>query len=86
MNYRLIAIQIGDLLKYDSTVNDINRAAQSVFSFRYENFPNESITSTRAQLIHDWILSLDKQEMKTTNRVLKTHFFSNPAIALLTVV
>ncbi|KKU14306.1 TIGR02391 family protein [Candidatus Jorgensenbacteria bacterium RIFCSPLOWO2_02_FULL_45_12] len=68
MNYRLIAIQIGDLLKYDSTVNDINRAAQSVFNFRYEKFPNDSITSTRAQLIHDWILSLAKQEMNNTDR------------------
>lgn len=68
MNYRLIAIQIGDLLKYDSTVNDINRAAQSVFVFRYEKFPNESITSTRAQLIQDWILSLAKQEMNNTER------------------
>jgi len=28
MNYRLIAIQIGDLLKYDSIVNDINIAKQ----------------------------------------------------------
>lgn len=68
MNYRLIAIQIGDLLKYDSTVNDINRAAQSVFNFRYEKFPNDSITSTRAQLIHDWILSLAQQEMVNTER------------------
>lgn len=68
MNYRLIAIQIGDLLKYDSTVNDINRAAQSVFNFRYEKFPNESITSARAQLIHDWILTLAKQEMNNAER------------------
>lgn len=68
MNYRLIAIQVGDLLKYDSTVNDINRAAQSVFNFRCETFPNESITSTRAKLIHDWILYLAKQEMNNVER------------------
>lgn len=75
MNYRLIAIQIGDLLKYDSTVNDINRAAQSVFSFGYERFPNESITSVRAQLIHDWILSLAKQKMNNDERNQKLNQF-----------
>lgn len=67
-NYRLIAIQIGDLLKYDSTVNDINRAAKSVFNFQCETFPNESITSARAKLIHDWILTLAKQEMNNEGR------------------
>ena len=68
MNYRLIAIQIGDLLKYDSTINDIGRAAQSVFNFKCEKFPSESITSSRAQLMHDWILTLAKQEMNNEER------------------
>lgn len=68
MNYRLIAIQVGDLLKYDTTINDINRAAQSVFTFSIENFPNESITSYRAKLIHDWILTLAKQRMSSKER------------------
>jgi len=64
MNYRLIAIQVGDLLKYDTTINDINRAANSVFRFLKEDFPNESITSTRAKLIHDWILTLAAKQEK----------------------
>lgn len=68
MNYRLIAIQIGDLLKYDSTVNDINRAAQSVFNFKCEAFPNESITSVRAQSVFDWVMSLARQRMDNDER------------------
>jgi len=68
MNYRLIAIQIGDLRKYDTTINDVNRAAQSFFSFQRENFPNDSITSQRAQLVHDWILTLAKQKMNNDER------------------
>jgi hypothetical protein len=55
--------------------NDINRAAQSVFNFRYEKFPNESITSTRAQLINDWILSLARQEMSNAERNKKLSQF-----------
>ncbi len=68
MNYRLIAIQVGDLLKYATTINDVNRAAQSIFSFQSEYFPNDSITSSRAQLIYDWILTLAKQQMNNEER------------------
>ena len=67
-NYRLVANQIGNLLKYDAVVNEIGRAAKSVFLFELEEFPNESITSTRAKLIHDWILTLAKQELDNESR------------------
>lgn len=68
MNYRLIAVQIGDLLKYSTSVNEINRLAGAIFRFQRESFPNEAITSQRAQLIHDWILSLARQEMNPEER------------------
>lgn len=68
MNYRLIAVQIGDLLKYSTSVNEINRLAGALFRFKRESFPNEAITSQRAQLIHDWILSLARQEMNPEER------------------
>ncbi|MGC9093205.1 MAG: TIGR02391 family protein [Bacteroidota bacterium] len=68
MNYRLIAIQVGDLLKYDASINEINRAAKSVFKFNVEEFPNEATTSGRAKLIYDWILTLAKQEMNNDER------------------
>ncbi|NYE57754.1 hypothetical protein [Carboxydothermus ferrireducens] len=34
MSYKLIAIQLGDLLKWDITVNEINRVAQAIFNFK----------------------------------------------------
>lgn len=68
MNYRLVAIQIGDLLKYSTSVNEINRIAGAIFRFQCERFPNEAISSVRAQLIHDWILSLARQEMTADER------------------
>ena len=64
MNLRLIANQVGDELKYSTTLNEIGRIAQSIFRFPRQDFPNDSITSQRAQLIHDWILSLGRQEME----------------------
>lgn len=67
-NYRLVATQIGDLLKWDVPVNEIGRAASAIFRFQCESFPNGSITSVRAQSIHDWILSLAKQRMEPADR------------------
>jgi uncharacterized protein (TIGR02391 family) len=67
-NYRAIAVEVGDLLKYDSTVNEINRTAGSLFRFNRESFPNDAITSVRAQTVHDWILSLAKQRMGADER------------------
>jgi uncharacterized protein (TIGR02391 family) len=68
LNYRAIAVDVGDLLKYDSTVNEINRTGGSLFKFTRESFPNDAITSVRAQLVHDWILSLAKQRMASEER------------------
>jgi hypothetical protein len=39
MNLRLIALRVGDELKYDSTVNEIGRLASSFFRFQRESFP-----------------------------------------------
>jgi uncharacterized protein (TIGR02391 family) len=67
-NYRMIATQVGDSLKYATTVNEVNRAATSVFRFIKEHFPNDSITSVRAQEVYDWVLSLAKQSLTTEDR------------------
>lgn len=63
MNYKLIAVQVGDNVKHTTSINEINRSAQAIFRFQRESFPQESITSQRAQLIYDWILTLPKQKM-----------------------
>lgn len=68
MNYRLIANQVSDLLKYDTTVNEIERAAASVFGFSKQSFPNDAITSVRAKSIHDWVLTLAKESIETERR------------------
>ncbi len=68
LNIRLIAIEIGDVLKYDTSVNEINRIGQAIFPFRRDSFPNDSITSQRAQLIYDWILSLGRHQCTGSER------------------
>ncbi len=61
MNIELIAIQIGDTLKDRKSLNEINRVAGAIFQFQCQEFPNESITSQRAKLTYDWIMSLGHQ-------------------------
>jgi uncharacterized protein (TIGR02391 family) len=61
-NPKLAAINIGDSLKNDTTVNEISRTASGVFPFTREQFPSEAITSTRAALIYEWLMTLFKQE------------------------
>lgn len=57
-NYNLIGIEAGEALKYDTYVNEINRYAAAILQVSFKDFENKSITSTRAQLIYSWILSV----------------------------
>jgi hypothetical protein len=53
INYRLVATQVGDLLKYSTTVNEVDRIGKSVLKINKENFPNDSITSVRAASVYN---------------------------------
>jgi len=68
MDARLIAIQVGDTLKYATTVNEIDRIGGAVLKVHRDAFPNDAITSIRAQRIHDWVLSLARTEMESSER------------------
>lgn len=67
-NYRLIATKIGEMLKYNTTFNEIGRTAHAIFNFKKEDFPNCNITSSRSQEIYDWIMTLAKQLMNNSDR------------------
>lgn len=67
-NYRLVAVQFGDRLKYDTTVNEVKRIAGAVFRFPLETFDQDGITSIRAKLVYDGILTLAKQRMDEDER------------------
>ena len=67
-NYKLIAIQVGDELKWVTSVNEIGRAASAVFPFGRRDYPLGSITSVRAQLIYDWIMTLAAQKMAESEK------------------
>lgn len=59
MSYSSIAIQLGDTLKYETTVNDINKQRRpSSLPCNMSGFPTTAITSVRAQGIYNLVLSL----------------------------
>lgn len=68
-NPKLAAIKVGDLLKCSITVNEINRVASGTFPFSREDFPSEGITSKRAQLIFDWLMTLFKQKISDAEKL-----------------
>lgn len=70
-NYRYVATQIGDSIKYSSSVNEIDRIGSSLLTgVVKEEFPNQSISSVRAQTVYNWILSLGKTSMDPEKRDL----------------
>jgi len=69
VNYKLIATQVGNQLKYATSVNEINRIGQSILMVSKEDFPNSAITSVRAQALYSWVLSLAKTTMEDSERV-----------------
>lgn len=58
MNAKALATELGDALKYVSTIRDIERIARAIFPCERRSHPNDAITSQRAQLIYDWVLSV----------------------------
>jgi len=74
MNIQLIAVQAGDALKYSTANNEIDRIGNAVLRVRYDIFPNDAITSSRASRIYCWILSLARAQLseeETEGRLIK---------------
>ncbi len=47
MNFKLVAIKLGEGLKYDTSINDIKRISSAIFDFSMKEYPHESITSSK---------------------------------------
>ena len=69
VNFKLVAIKLGEELKYDTSVNAIRRAALALFDFDVSTHPQQSITSTRAQEIYDCVMTLAQQPMTAERKL-----------------
>ena len=77
MNIRLIAVEVGDALKYSTTLNEIDRIGGAIFPFQRDDFPNDAITSSRAKRIHDWVMSLGRHNCTADERTPFSRLFSS---------
>lgn len=69
INIQRIAIEIGDIIKWSSSVNEINRLGQAIFKIGKEIFPNNSITSVRQQEIYNWLCSIGNTNLLSDERL-----------------
>ncbi|ADO70381.1 hypothetical protein [Stigmatella aurantiaca] len=67
-NIRLLAIESGDLLKYETVLKEIDRYGMAILRIAVERFPVDSISSQRAQRIFDWLCSIGRTEMDPNAR------------------
>ncbi|MEG1838378.1 MAG: TIGR02391 family protein [Bacteroidaceae bacterium] len=75
-NYKLIALQVGDLIKYHCTEKEINRAAQSVFNFNVKHIHiSESVSSLRAKTFANWVLTLALEKIELADKNSKLQHF-----------
>ena len=61
INFKRIAIELGERLKYQTSLNEIGRMASTVFGFDVSPHPHTSITSSRSQTVYDWVMTLSEQ-------------------------
>ena len=69
LNYKLIATQLGESIKYESTLNGINRTFLSLTDLTFEEYLNSAITSSRSQTVYSWILTIDNSSLSENKKI-----------------
>ncbi len=52
LNYKLIATQFGESIKFDTTLKEVNRVFLSITDLTFNDYPNSAISSSRSQSIY----------------------------------
>lgn len=69
INIQRIAIEVGETLKWNTAVNEINRLGQAILRVTKQVFPNAAITSVRQQEIYNWLCSLGSADKLAHERL-----------------
>ncbi|HUW21137.1 MAG TPA: hypothetical protein VMW41_00540 [Candidatus Bathyarchaeia archaeon] len=69
MNYKFLATQFGEGIKYDSTINEINRIFYSLTDLKCKDYPNEAITSARSALTYSWVMTVADSELNEEEKI-----------------
>lgn len=69
VNFKLIGTKLGEGLKYDTSINDINKIAKAIFDFEVRLHPSD-ITSSRSQLIYNWVMTVSEQSIDERSKLI----------------
>lgn len=70
MNFKFIATQFGESIKYDTTINEVGRVFSSLTELKLEDHPNDSITSGRSQLIYSWVMTICDSSLSESEKTV----------------
>jgi len=77
INFKLIALQLGEGLKNQTVINEINRMASAAFDFEASPHPHTSITSSRSQTVYNWVMTLSEQPISEEKKLQLLKQFIN---------
>ncbi len=69
MNYKFVATQFGEAVKYDTTVNEVNRTFNALTNIKRKNYPNDAITSVRSSLIYSWVMTISESNIDEQEKI-----------------
>jgi len=69
MNYKFVATQFGEAVKYDTTVNEVNRTFNALTNIKRKNYSNGAITSVRSGLIYSWVMTIGESNIDEQEKI-----------------
>lgn len=69
LNYKLVATQFGESIKFDTTLKEIDRVFLSITELSFKTYPNPAISSSRSLSIYSWVMSIGESKMKTNQKI-----------------
>jgi uncharacterized protein (TIGR02391 family) len=68
INVQRIAVELGDIIKWTRSVNEIDRFGQAILKVNKEQFQNNAITAVRQQAIYNWLCSTGNTSLLADER------------------
>lgn len=69
LNYKLIATQFGESIKFDTTLKEVSRVFLSITNLTFNDYPNPAISSSRSQSIYSWTMTVGDSKLKNSEKV-----------------
>jgi len=76
INFELIAIKLGDAIKWNIAVNEIERIAKATLRIKAKSFPHDNITSVRAQTVYNYVKTLEHSSLSPQEKVSRLTDFT----------